>query len=161
METSADTAIAAGVIAVPAAYRGLKHAYVVGQSGRGLERLSINQLYGRYPRAADSGLPVAISREGSNFVFGPVPDSNYTIHLLYWAKPTVMRSAAADAAAHWVIVNAPDLAIYGALCAAEPFIKNDPRFPLWQGLYERALRTYRDQMREEDMSGSPIQEVLA
>lgn len=161
METSLSSAIASSVVAVPAAYLGLKHAYVDGSPASRLDRVSLNQLYGRYPRGGDTGLPVWMSRDTSNFVFGPAPDDDYTIKGVYWAKPTLLRSFASDAAAHWIIVNAPDLALYGALIEAQAFLMNDKRIPTWQGFYDRALQNYRDLHKEEDVSGSPVQEVLA
>ncbi len=164
METALSSAISSSVVAVPAAYLGLKYAYVNGSPSSRLDRVSLNQLYGTYPRGSDTGLPRWISRDVGNFVFGPAPDSTYTIKGVYWAKPTVMRSyttGGADAAAHWIIVNAPDLAIYGALLEAESFIKNDPRLLMWREFYTQALQDYRDLHKEEDFSGSPVQEVLA
>ena len=161
METSLSSAIASSVVAVPSAYLGLKYAYVDGSPASRLDRVSLNQLYGTYPRGGDSARPRWISRDTTNFVFGPIPDSDYTIKGVYWAKPTLLRSFASDAAAHWIIVNAPDLALYGALIEAEPFLKNEKRLPTWQGFYDTALRNYRDLHKEEDVSGSPIQEVLA
>lgn len=164
MEASLSSAIASSVVAVPAAYLGLKHAYVDGSPASRLDRVSLNQLYGRYPRGADTGLPVWMSRDTTNFVFGPAPDDDYTIKGVYWAKPTVMRSyttGGADAIAHWIIVNAPDLALYGALLEAQPFLLNDKRIPTWDGFYKQALANYRALHKEEDVSGSPIQEVLA
>lgn len=161
METSLSSAISSSVLAVPSAYLGLKYAYVDGSPASRLDRVSLNQLYGTYPRGGDSARPRWISRDTTNFVFGPIPDSNYTIKGVYWAKPTLLRSFASDAAAHWIIVNAPDLALYGALIEAEPFLKNDKRLPVWQGFYDTALMNYRDLHKEEDVSGSPVQEVLA
>jgi hypothetical protein len=161
METALSSTIASSVIAVPSDYLGLKYAYVNGSPSSKLDRVSLNQLYGTYPRGGDTGLPVWISRDVSNFVFGPAPDSNYTIKGVYWAKPTLIRSFASDAAAHWIIVNAPDIALYGSLLAAEPFLQNDKRIPVWQALHDRALMSYRNLQRDEDVSGSPIQEVLA
>jgi hypothetical protein len=164
METALSSAISSSVLAVPAAYLGLKYAYVNGAPSSRLDRVSLNQLYGTYPRGGDTGLPRWISRETTNFVFGPAPDSDYTIKGVYWAKPTVMRTystGGADAAAHWIIVNAPDLALYGALLEAEPFMKNDKRISVWKGLYDIAVQDYRDLNNEEDVSGSPVQEVLA
>jgi hypothetical protein len=163
METSLSSAIASSVLAVPAAYLGLKYAYINGSPSARLDRVSLNQLYGTYPRGGDTGLPRFISRDNTNFVFGPAPDSTYTVKGIYWAKPTVLRSyttGGADAAAHWLIVNAPDLVLYGSLLAAEPFIKNDARLDVWRVMYERALNSYRMLQREEDLSGSPVQEVL-
>lgn len=161
MEVSLSSAIASSVLAVPAAYLGLKHAYVSGSPSSRLDRVSLNQLYGRYPRGSDTGLPVWVSRDTTNFVFGPAPDSTYTIKGVYWAKQTLLRSFASDAAAHWIIVNAPDLALYGSLCESAPFLRADSRLGTWQALYSEALRAYRELNKEEDVSGSPIQEVLA
>lgn len=161
MEQSLNSTIASSVIAVPAGYLAMKYAYVDGSPSSRLDRMSLNQLLGTYPRGGDTGLPVWYARDGANFIFGPAPDSTYTIKGTYWAKPTVMRSFASDAAAHWIIVNAPDLALYGSLCESAPFLKNSKDLPIWQGLYSQALNDYRDLFREEDVSGSPIQEVLA
>jgi len=161
METSLSSTIASNVIAVPSAYLGLKYAYINGSPSSKLDRVSLNQLYGTYPRGGDTGLPVWISRDTTNFVFGPLPDSDYTVNGVYWAKPTLLRSFAGDAAAHWLIVNAPDLVLYGTLLEAQPFLMNDKRIPVWKEFYREALQDYRDLHKEEDFSGSPVQEVLA
>lgn len=160
MEASFAGTIANDVLAVPSDYLGLKYAYVNASPTSRLDRVSLNQLYGTYPRSGCPGLPRWIARDLTNFVFGPAPDSDYDIAGVYYAKPTVMRSFTNDAAAHWIIVNAPDIALYGALLEATPFLRNDARIPVWQSFYEAALQDYRDLNRDEDVSGSPIQEVL-
>lgn len=161
MEVSDDPVIASSVITVPSDYLQLKYAYVSGSPSSRLDRVSLNQVYGRYPRGSGTGLPVWIAREGANFVFGPPPDSGYTIHRVYWGKPTNIRTSATDASAHYLIVNAADLCVYGSLIAAVPFIKDDARITVWQAMYDRALESYRRLQRDEDTSGSPIVEVLA
>ena len=166
METAgAIGTMASSVVAVPSDYLGLKIGYLDGQRQPALERKSLTQIYGRYPRGvADTGVPRWIARDGTNFVFGPLPDDTYDLSGTYWAKPTALRSyntGGADAVAHWLIVNAPDLVLYGSLLQAEPFSKNDARIPVWQAMYDRALESYRQLHKEEDESGSPFQEVLA
>jgi hypothetical protein len=102
-----------------------------------------------------------ISRVGSAFQFGPEADSDYTIVGNYRAKPVALRSyitGGADAVANWMILNSPDLLVYGALVEAEAFIKNDSRVALWKQLYGEALKDYRDHWFEQQVSG---QEVLA
>lgn len=161
METSGTIGtIASSVIAVPSAYLGLKVAYIDGSPSNRLDRKSLTQMYGTYPRGGGTGLPRWIARDGANFIFGPEPDSAYVVKGVYWAKPTVLRSFTADAAAHWLIVNAPDLVLYGSLLQAEPFSKNDARIAVWQSLYNDALQDYRNLHMEEDESGSPFQEAL-
>lgn len=161
MEASFAGTIASSVLAVPSDYLGLKYAYVNASPSSRLDRVSLNQLYGTYPRGGGSGFPRFIARDLSNFVFGPSPDSDYDIAGVYYAKPTVLRSFAADAAAHWLIVNAPDLALYGSLLQATPYLQNDKRIAVWQTFYNESLQDYRDLNRDEDVSGSPLQESLA
>jgi hypothetical protein len=161
MEASLSAPIASSVLAVPAAYLGLKIAYVNGTYTPPMDRVSLQSLYGSYPRGGCTGVPAKISRDNTNFVFGPEPDSTYTIKGVYWAKPVVLRSFTADAAAHWIIVNAPDLALYGALTHSAPFLRNDSRLPVWQGLYDMQLQSYRRLNKDEEFSGSSGQEVLA
>lgn len=162
METAGTIGtIASSVVAVPAAYLALKVVYINGSPSTRLDRKSLTQMYGTYPRGGGTGLPIWIARDGANFIFGPEPDFTYAVKGTYWAKPTLLRSFGSDAAANYLIVNAPDLVLYGSLMAAEPFIKNDVRLPVWAGLYERALSSYRSLQMDEDDSGSPFQEVLA
>lgn len=152
METSLSVAVSSGVMALPSAYLGMVTAYVDGVSGPSLERVSLEQLYQRFPRDEAAAVPRYYARNGSNLEFGPVASDGYVIKGTYYAKPTVMRSYASDAAAHWVIVNAPDLALYGSLLEAMPFLIDDPRVPMWKALYTDSLLAYREQHTEEKYS---------
>jgi hypothetical protein len=160
MERALSAVIASSVIAVPDDYLRLKVAYVNGSPSSRLERVSLEQLLGRYPRGSGTGIPAWMAREVDSFVFGPEPDSAYTIKGVYYGKPTALRSTADDAAEHWLIVNAPDLALFGSLLEAEPYLKNDARIPVWERKYEQALKDYRDGQTGEEESQS-AQEVLA
>jgi hypothetical protein len=161
METELSETIASNVIAVPSDYLGLKHAFVDGSYSTPLDRKTLVQMYSAYPRGGCTGIPVWITRERGNFIFGPAPDSDYDIGGTYWARPINIRSFASDAAAHWLIVNAPDLVLYGSLLESTPFLRNDARIGVWQSFYDKALQDYRDLQKDEDVSGSPNQEMLA
>lgn len=160
METALSVAISSGVAAVPSNYLALKIAYIDGQNSPPLKRISLDQMYQRFPRSNTSGGTAAyISRNGANFEFGP-NNASGTLAGTYWAKPTLMRSFGSDAAAHFLIVNAPDLCLYGSLLEAEPFIKNDARLQVWGNLYKVALDGYRGRMQSEDFSGSAPHTVV-
>ena len=158
-----DALMSGGVIPVAnlSDYLGLKHVYISGSPSSRLDRVPLFTLYGRYPRGGDTGRPIMIARDGENFVFGPTPDSEYLVKGTYYARPTRLRDFANDAASHFLIVNCPDLLLYGALLEAQPFLMNDKRIPVWQSMLDRAVQDYRDMNRDEDVSGSPIQEILA
>lgn len=155
MESALSVVISSNVAAVPATYLGLRIAYI--GSGPPLKRVSLEQLYARYPRGGgSSGNAAFIARNGTNFEFGPVSVSGTLVGTFY-AKPTVLRSystGGADAIAHFLIVNAPDLLLYGSLLEAMPFIKDDERVALWVAAKNDAVEKYRARFVEEDFSGA-------
>lgn len=159
MEAQLSGVIGANVLPVPADFLNLRVAYINTSPACRLEYVSLEQLYGRFPRGSWSDTPEWMSRDRTNFVFGPEPDSAYTVNGTYYARPTALRSASNDAQDHWIILYAPDLALYGSLLQAEPFLKNDARIAVWQGFYAQALKDYRDLMEAEKHS-MPGQEVL-
>jgi hypothetical protein len=161
MEVADDPVIASSVITVPTGYLALKSASVTGVCQPPLDRVSLQSLLGQYPREGTTGIPRKISREAGSFIFGPLPDSTYTIHRVCWIKPTALRNSATDASAHYLITDCSDLSLFGSLLQAVPFIKDDVRIPVWQGMHDRALQSYRRLQRDEEQSGSPSQEVLA
>jgi hypothetical protein len=146
---------------VPTDFLSFRVAYLNGQTRLPLVNSSLEQLYAKYPRGGSSGIPAWIARDGANFVFGPVPNGTFTLNGTYYAKPVLLRNFASDAAAHFLIVNAPDLLLYGALLEAVPFIKDDSRIAIWQSFYTTALNDYRDLMKAQNFGGSAMQVLVA
>jgi hypothetical protein len=151
MESTLSVSISSSVAAVPSDYLGLKVAYISGQSSAPLKRISLEQLYSRYPRSISGGQAVFISRNGTNFEFGPQIDSG-TLAGTYYAKPDALRDDSNGI--NFLITDCPDLCLYGSLIAAEPYLRNDPRVSLWQAMYANALSSYRARFKEEDFSGA-------
>lgn len=141
MESSLSVTIASGVAAVPADYIELKFAYVDGTPATKLLRASASQVYEQYPLRSSTNKPKLIAREGSNFIFGPYPDSTYTIKGVYYARPTSIQSTA-----NTLFTNNPDLYLMAALCEAAPYIQDDPRVQTWEMKYA----SIKQQMAFED-----------
>jgi hypothetical protein len=125
MESQLSGVIASNVMPVPADFLNLKVAYINTSPACRLEYVSLEQLYGRFPRGSWSGIPEWMSRDRTNFVFGPEPDSGYTVTARTTHALTLCGHRRGDAAGSWIILYAPDLALYGSLLQAEPFLKND------------------------------------
>lgn len=147
--------------AVPSDFLSARSFYLNGQSQKPLVVSSVEQVLLAYPRSSSSGVPKWIARDGANWIFGPVPNGSYTLNGTYYAKPTLLRNFAADAAAHYLIVNAPDLLLYGALREAEAFVKNDARIETWGNAYNKAESDYRDLMKSQMYSGGSMQTLVA
>lgn len=152
MESPFSVTISGNVAALPSNYLSAISLYVNGVQYGPLKRINLDQLYARYPRDVETSVPMYYARNGSNLEFGPEGADGYIIEGTYYAKPTAMRIYASDAAAHWIIVNAPDLALYGSLLEASPFIINDERIMVWQSFYNAAVEAYRSQNLEESYS---------
>jgi hypothetical protein len=152
MESALSVTISSNVAAVPASYLGLRIAYISGNPP--LKRVSLEQLYSRFPRGGGSaGTPRFIARNGANFEFGPAVATG-TLVGTYYAKPTLLRSFAADAAAHFLIVNCPQLLLYGTLLQAEPFLKNDERIMMWKAAMDMNVASYRKRFVNEQYSST-------
>src|SRR5690348_14504070 len=125
METSQASTIASGVIAVPSNYIELKDAYISSTSPYvNLDRKTANWIYDKYPNRVSDNTPRFIAREGSNFIFGPFPDANYVVTLVYYN-----RFASLSSSVNSVFTSYPGLWLYGALLEAAPYLKDDKRIP--------------------------------
>lgn len=153
METALSSAIASGVVAVPADYLELKHAYLNTDPVTKLERKEPGWIYEKYPIRSSDRVPYFIAREGSNFIFGPYPDSAYTLKGIYFAK---FAALSADADTDWILTNHPQLYLFAALAESAPFVANDERVALWEEKFQAEKARIEQADRNERYSGSPL-----
>ncbi len=153
MEASLSSAIASGVIAVPSGYVQFKHVYVDGTPVKRLTVKDAGYIYENYPLRSADGRPEVISREVDNFIFGPYPDSAYTIKGTYYKR---LDALSVSNTTNWFTTNAPDLLLFGSLAEAEPFLKNDERVMLWEKKYLELEQSVQNEDDAENYSGSPI-----
>ena len=149
-EKSYATAIASGVLAVPADYVEMKFLYCSAAPNTPLERRSVEWLYSAWPRvSASTGVPKYFARDATNFVFGPVPDGSYTVTGVYYQK-----FAALSGALNNQFLNNPDLYLFACLAESEYLIGRDSRIALWEAKYNKILEDANGLTRREDNSGS-------
>jgi hypothetical protein len=153
MEVALNSTISSGVIAVPANYVELKFTYIDGSPVQRLTKKDPGWIYENYPDRAAEGLPNFIAREVDNFIFGAYPDSSYTVKGVYYQR---LPALSVSNTTNWFITNAPDLLLFGSLCEAEPFLKNDDRIQLWEAKYKTIKDQIINQDKQEAYSGSPV-----
>jgi hypothetical protein len=151
MEAALNTAISSGVLAVPSGYVAMKHAYVDASPVQWLERKTAEWIYQNYPTRSADASPKYFAREAENFIFGPYPDSGYTIKGVYYKQLDALSDSNTT---NWFTTNAPDLLLWAALCEAEPFMKNDARVALWESKYEAVKSRVQSADDREEFSGS-------
>ena len=85
----------------------------------------VNYLRAYTPAASTTGLPKYYARfDENNFMLAPTPNSNYTIELHYYYRPTSI-TAGADSGTTWISTNAPFALLYGSLIEAYTFMKGE------------------------------------
>ncbi len=155
METTMSTVMAAGVIAVPTNYVALKDAYITSTAPyANLERKTANWIYDNYPNRVADNTPRFVAREGTNFIFGPFPDANYTVRFDYWN-----RLAALSTGTNSVFLAYPGLWFFGALCESAHKLKADDRIPMWEQRFTSLLADVQDEDDDEFLSGSTMRMV--
>jgi hypothetical protein len=113
MEASLSSAIASGTISVPSGYVEMKFAYIDGTPVQALTKKEGAFIYEFYPTRSADGKPQFFAREVDNFIFGPYPDSNYTVKGVYYKRLDALSDSNTT---NWFITNAPDLLVLFVNC---------------------------------------------
>ena len=86
--------------------------------------------------------------EYSHWLIGPTPDQSYPFEALCYMQPPLLDSG--NQTNFWTNYT-PNLLLWTALLQAEPFLKNDPRIPVWQG---------NQQVQLASLNGQDLQRIL-
>ncbi len=87
-----------------------------------------------------NGKPLFYAIIGTNFRVLPIPDSTYAYEIDYYAK---LAKLSVSNTTNWLLTQAPDIYLYGALLQAAPYLQNDERIPVWAALYTRGIEDLR------------------
>lgn len=153
MESSLSSAISSGVLAVPDGYVEMKFAYIDGSPIGKIQRKDAEWIYQNYPTRSADRKPLFFARDADSFIFGPYPDSTYTVKGTYYKR---LDALSTDNETNWFTTNAPDLLLFAALCEAEPFLVNDQRTDLWERKYDFVRGRIQREDDDEEFSGSPL-----
>jgi hypothetical protein len=156
MESAISSVIAGGFIALPTDYVAIKYAYIDGSSVCRLERRPADWIYQAYPVRTASGKPKYIARESTNFIFGPFPDSAYTVKGIYYRRQALIANTP-----NALFLANPDLYLFSCLAESESLIGRDDRIALWEAKYQRILADVNGEDRTEDASGGGLQMRVA
>ena len=150
METTDDLTVSSQRVAKPDGYLEGRRIYLDTNPVTKVEFMSVDNFWTRY-LASVSGLPKVFTAEGTELVFGPIPESSFTGKILFWKRLTALSG---DSDTNWVLQNARGLYLYGALLEAQPYIRNDPRIAMWSAMWDNILdRVQRAGEREQHSGG--------
>lgn len=92
---------------------------------------------GRPASAAPPTVPQFFARWGQQIMVGPAPTGvSYELEVLYHGEiPTLSEAGPTN----WMLTKNPDAYLWETLVATAPFLRDDERIEVWQGLAERVL----------------------
>lgn len=158
METALSSAISSGVVAVPSGYVELKYAYIDGSHTGKLTRKTAEWIYFNYPTRSADSQPKFIAREADNFIFGPYPDSGYTVKGIYFKRLDALSDSNTT---NWFITNAPDILLYASLVEAADHTANDAAMMKWEAKYNQIKDRIQRENDAEEFSGSVLSVTAA
>jgi len=100
-----------------------------------------------------SGTPRYYTHADSQFELYPTPNEQTNTELLYFAK---IPSLSDSNTTNWLLEDAPDVYLYGALLHSAPYLSEDERVGVWAQLYGASVQRLNIMSDDARMSGSGL-----
>lgn len=104
--------------------------------------------------ATTTGTPTVYCVEDDDLILAVPPDQLYDSTIRY-----IERLDLATDGTNWLLTEQPNAYLYGALLHAAPFLSDDSRVAMWDGLYQKALRALRVGKDRAEFSGPLVAKV--
>lgn len=112
-------------------------------NGTPIQTRSYEYLRNYWPDEAQTASPQFYADyDYANWLIAPTPNAASTLEILYYEQPALLGPTLQS---NWLTEYAPELILYASLLEATPFLKNDERVQLWQGLYDRCAQAFNGQ----------------
>jgi hypothetical protein len=115
------------VVPLPTDFMQMRMAAIDGMA---LNYVTPEQLQG------EGGATTSYTIVGTEMLLGPAPSGAITVAMTYQSGVPPLTDANP---VNWLLLSAPDLYLFGALCMAEPYIGHDERIQLWVQAREAAF----------------------
>lgn len=134
---TASTTAGSPWVTKPDRYNGMRRLKVnTGTETEGLDFLPLGEFDDDISLNAP-GRPTNFTILGDRIRLGPIPDGVYTLEMAYWKKQQVLSSIVTT---NVFLEQVPDLLLYGCLVEAEPWLRDNEMFVLWEARYKTALQ---------------------
>jgi hypothetical protein len=99
-----------------------------------------------------AGTPRMYTHANGQFQLYPTPDATTNFELLYYQKiPSLITNTD-----NWLLLEAPDVYLYGALLHSAPYLAEDARLAVWAQLYSAAIQRLNQTSEDAMFSGSGL-----
>ena len=99
-----------------------------------------------------AGTPRMYTHANGQFQLFPTPDATTNFELLYYQKiPSLITNTD-----NWLLLEAPDVYLYGSLLHSAPYLAEDARLAVWAQLYSAAIQRLNQTSEDAMFSGSGL-----
>jgi hypothetical protein len=99
-----------------------------------------------------AGTPRMYTHANGQFQLFPTPDATTNFELLYYQKiPSLITNTD-----NWLLLEAPDVYLYGALLHSAPYLAEDARVAIWAQMYSAAVQRLNQVSEDAMFSGSGL-----
>ena len=99
-----------------------------------------------------TGKPIFYTHADGQFQLYPTPSTDTDFELLYYQKiPSLISNAD-----NWLLLEAPDVYLYGALLHSAPYLAEDERVAIWAQMYSAAVARLNEASESARYSGSGL-----
>lgn len=151
-ETSFATAVGVAEMTLPSDFLSAREIYLDDDPDVVLAAMAPAVLRNTYPTAT-TGVPAAYSVVGNQIILAPTPDDDYTLILNYYQRIPALTE---DNPTNWLLEKNPDLYLWGSLCMAEAYLRDDPRLAVWKAAWDEATHEINVQGNRQRNPSSPL-----
>ena len=99
-----------------------------------------------------TGTPSMYTHADGQFQLFPTPSQDTDFELLYYQKiPSLISNAD-----NWLLLEAPDVYLYGSLLHSAPYLAEDQRVAVWAQMYSAAVARLNESSEDARFSGSGL-----
>ena len=99
-----------------------------------------------------AGTPIMYTHADGQFQLYPTPSTDTDFELLYFQKIPSLSSNSDN----WLLLEAPDVYLYGALLHSAPYLAEDQRVAVWAQMYSASVQRLNEVSEDARFSGSGL-----
>lgn len=150
MEQSISATISSDVVVIPSDFIDLKYAYYTDTSDQDfwLEYVQAEDIQKKYLMDFPRARPRYIAIEGTNFIFGPLPDvGTYVLHGTYYRRKSQLTSASTS---DTLFLLYPEMYLWKSCAYLERWLGRESRVAVWDSLY----MDFKKSLNQENKQGT-------
>ena len=119
-------------------------------TGKMLQTISAAEMAQRREGSNAAGEPRYIRMTADQIEFYPTPSAATDISMLYYARIPALSDTDTT---NWLLTDAPDVLLYGALVHSAPYLTDDQRATVWASLYQSGVEKLNLEIQKGQTAG--------